>query len=129
MSIGTSDLRRRIAVIFLRIEGILILTLGVALIIKGLITDGAIEWFVISGILFLALSGGIGLLLAATGLKNRKMYGRAPAVLANLIAVGVSKYMFEAGLWWVAMPLTLYAAITIYCVLTIEFQSPTKNRG
>ena len=124
MSIGTSDFRRRIAVILLRTEGIVILALGVALIIKGLITDGAIEWFVISGILFLALSGGIGLLLAATGLKNRKMYGRAPAVLANLIAIGVSKYIFEAGFWWAALPLTIYAALTIYCAVSLV---PEKN--
>ena len=47
------------------------------------------------------------------------MYGRAPAVLANLIAIGVSKYIFEAGFWWAALPLTLYAALTIYCAVSI----------
>jgi hypothetical protein len=47
------------------------------------------------------------------------MYGRAPAVLANLIAIGVSKYIFEAGFWWAALPLALYAALTIYCAVSI----------
>jgi len=106
-------------VALLRIEGILILALGLFLIVKGLITSGSIEWFVISGILFMALFGGIGLLLSANGFKAKKMYGRAPAVLANLIAIGVSKYIFEAGFWWAALPLTLYAALTIYCAVSI----------
>jgi len=112
------------AVALLRIEGIAILALGLFLIVKGLATSGGIEWFVISGILALALVGGFGLLFAAKGFKEKKMYGRAPAVLANLIAIGVSKYMFEAGLWWAALPLTLYAALTIYCAVSID---PEKN--
>jgi len=114
-----SDFRRKAVVALLRIEGILILALGLFLIIKGLITSGSIEWFVISGILFMALFGGIGLLLSANGFKAKKMYGRAPAVLANLIAIGVSKYIYEAGFWWAALPLTLYAALTIYCAIAI----------
>ena len=111
--------RRKSVIALLRIEGILILMLGLYLIIKGLIDGGGIEWFVISGILALALSGGIGLLVAAHGFKSLRMYGRAPAVLANLIAIGVAKYMFEAGLWWAAVPLTLYAVITIFCAVSI----------
>jgi hypothetical protein len=106
-------------VALLRIEGAFILSLGLYLIVKGLITEGSIEWFVISGILFMTLFGGIGLLLSASGFKNQKMYGRAPAVLANLIAIGVSKYIFEAGFWWAALPLALYAALTIYCAVSI----------
>ncbi|MFZ4124078.1 MAG: hypothetical protein ACOYJ3_05765, partial [Candidatus Planktophila sp.] len=105
-------------------EGAFILSLGLFLIVKGLMDGGEIEWFVISGILALALVGGFGLLFAANGFKSKKMYGRAPAVLANLIAIGVSKYIFEAGFWWAALPLTLYAALTIYCAVSIV---PEKN--
>ena len=119
-----SDARRKTVVALLRIEGIVILALGLFLIVKGLISGGSIEWFVISGILALALVGGFGLLFAAKGFKTKKMYGRAPAVLANLIAIGVSKYIFEAGFWWAALPLTLYAALTIYCAVSII---PEKN--
>jgi hypothetical protein len=114
-----SEWRRKAIVALLRIEGISILALGLFLIIKGLVDGGGIEWFVISGILALAIVGGLGLLLAAKGFKSKKMYGRAPAVLANLIAIGVSKYIFEAGFWWAALPLTLYAALTIYCAVSI----------
>jgi hypothetical protein len=117
-------MRRKAVIALLCIEGISILALGLFLIIKGLVDGGAIEWFVISGILALALSGGLGLLAAAHGFKSKRMYGRAPAVLANLIAIGVSKYIYEAGFWWAALPLTLYAALTIYCAISLV---PEKN--
>ena len=118
-SFSNPELRRAMVVALLRIEGISILALGLFLIIKGLVDGGAIEWFVISGISALALSGGFGLLAAAHGFKTKRMYGRAPAVLANLFAIGVSKYIYEAGFWWAALPLTLYAALTIYCAISI----------
>ena len=124
MTMFNSEWRRKAVVTLLRIEGISILALGLFLIIKGLVDGGGIEWFVISGILALAIVGGLGLLLAAKGFKSKKMYGRAPAVLANLIAIGVSKYIFEAGFWWAALPLTLYAALTIYCAISLV---PEKN--
>lgn len=124
MTMFNSEWRRKAVVTLLRIEGISILALGLFLIIKGLVDGGGIEWFVISGILALAIVGGLGLLLAAKGFKSKKMYGRAPAVLANLIAIGVSKYIFEAGFWWAALPLTLYAALTIYCAVSLV---PKKN--
>ena len=119
MTTLNSEWRRKAVVALLRIEGAFVLALGLFLIIKGLRDGGAIEWFVISGILAIALSGGFGLLAAAHGFKSKKMYGRAPAVLANLIAIGVSKYIYEAGFWWAALPLTLYAALTIYCAISI----------
>jgi len=118
-SFSNPELRRSTVVALLRIEGVFILGLGLYLIVKGLVTGGSIEWFVISGILFMTLFGGIGLLVSANGYKAKKMYGRAPAVLANLIAIGVSKYIFEAGFWWAALPLALYAALTIYCAVSI----------
>jgi len=118
-SLSSPEFRRSTVVALLRIEGILIVALGMFLIVKGLITSGPIEWFVISGILFMALFGGVGLLLSANAFKTKKMYGRAPAVLGNLIAIGVSKYIFEAGFWWAALPLALYAALTIYCAVSI----------
>ena len=116
---SSPERRRATVVALLRIEGISILVLGLFLIIKGLVDGGGNEWFVISGILALALSGGFGLLAAAHGFKSKRMYGRAPAVLANLIAIGVSKYIYEAGFWWAALPLTLYAALTIYCAVSL----------
>ena len=110
--------RRKIAVVFLQIEGISLLIVGFLFIVKGITSETQTEWFLISGIMILTLLGGAGLLVAANGINNYKRYGRAPAVLSNLIAIGVSKYMYEANLLWIALPLTVYAALTIYLVLS-----------
>lgn len=126
MSNQNQELRRKVATIILRSEGILILGLGVFLIAKGLSSNDSVEWFVISGEIGMVLAGGIGLLIAAKGFKDKKMYGRAPAVLANLIAIGVAKYMYEGGLWWVAIPLTLIAAITIYLAISVIPEKKNK---
>ena len=127
LSFSSPELRRSTVVALLRLEGIVILALGLFLIVKGLISGGSIEWFVISGILALALVGGFGLLFAAKGFKTKKMYGRAPAVLANLIAIGVSKYQFAAGLYIVAIPLFILAVVTVVSVLrAIPDRLPTS---
>jgi len=125
MTNQNQDLRRKLATIVLRLEGVLILGIGVYLIAKGLTSKDSIEWFVISGELGLVFGGGAGLLIAAKGFKDKKMYGRAPAVLANLIAIGVAKYMYEGGLWWAALPLAVFAAITIFLAVSVI---PEKNK-
>ncbi len=126
MSNLNQELRRRLAVIALCLEGFLILGIGAFLIVKGLTSKGSIEWFVISGELGLVIGGGAGLLIAAKGFKDKKMYGRAPAVLANLIAIGVAKYMYEGGLWWTAIPLALLAAVTIFLAVSVIPEKKSK---
>jgi hypothetical protein len=126
MSKQNQDLRRRLATIILRVEGIFILGLGVFLVVKGLTSKNSIEWFVISGELAIVIAGGVGLLFAAKGFKDKKMYGRAPAVLANLIAIGIAKYMLEAGLWWAAIPLTIIAGTTIYLAVSVIPEKKNK---
>jgi hypothetical protein len=46
--------------------------------------------------------------------------------LANLIALGVAKYQFEGGLWFVALPLVTVAAMVLYCAVTIIPESENK---
>jgi len=48
--------------------------------------------------------------------------GKAPAVLANLIALGVVKYQAEAGLYCVVVPIALLAVATLFTVLKIASQ-------
>ena len=69
------------------------------------------------GVLLFALLGGGGLLLCGLFYKSGKYYGRAPAVLANLIALGVVSYQIEAHLWFVAIPLAALAGTTLISVL------------
>ena len=69
------------------------------------------------GVLLFALLGAAGLAASAVGYKRGKYFGRSPAVLANLIALGVVSYQVEAHLWFVAIPLAALAGATLISAL------------
>lgn len=121
----SNAIRRNIATALLNFEGVVVLALGAFLIIEFFIVD-SVEISPLLGVLLFALIGGLGLLACAYSFKNQRHFGRAPAVLANLIALGVAKYQFEGGLWFVALPLVILAASTIYCAVTIVPESDEK---
>ena len=110
--------RRNIVTALLNLEGLVVLALGAFLIFKALTAD-SVELAPLAGEIFFAAIGGLGLLASAFSFKNKRRFGRAPAVLANLIALGVAKYQFEGGLWFVALPLVIVAATILYCAITI----------
>jgi hypothetical protein len=117
--------RRNIVTALLNLEGAVVLALDVFLIYKFVIAD-SVEILPLLGVVIFAAIGGLGLLAAAYSFKNKRHFGRAPAVLANLIALGVAKYQFEGGLWFVALPLVIVAVITLYCAVTIVPESEEK---
>lgn len=110
--------RRQIVIALLNLEGAVVLALGAFLIFKSITAD-SVEIAPLAGEIVFAALGGFGLLASAYSFKNKRRFGRAPAVLANLIALGVAKYQFEGGLWFVALPLVIVAAMTLYCAVTI----------
>ena len=114
--------RSSIVTTLLNLEGAVVLALGAFLIFKALTAD-SVELLPLLGVVIFAAIGGIGLLAAAFSFKNNRHFGRAPAVLANLIALGVAKYQFDGGLWFVALPLVIVATITLYCAVTIVPES------
>jgi len=69
------------------------------------------------GVLLFALLGAAGLAASAVGYKRGKYFGRSPAVLANLIALGVVSYQVEAHLWFIAIPLAALAGTTLISAL------------
>ena len=114
--------RRQIVTALLNFEGAVVLALGAFLIFKSITAD-SVEIAPLAGEIVFAALGGFGLLASAYSFKNKRRYGRAPAVLANLIALGVAKYQFEGGLWFVALPLVIVAALILYCAVTIVPES------
>ena len=110
--------RRSIAATLLFIEGALVLALGAWLIVLG-ITHEKREILPLLGVLLFAIAGGLGLIQCGRGYKAGKNFGKAPAVLANLIVLGVVKYQAEAGLYYLAIPLAVIAVVTLFFVLTI----------
>jgi len=107
-------------------ESVVIASLGVWLIILSLTAD-SVEILPLLGVLIFIVLGSGGLYAAAAGYRRGKYFGRAPALLANLITIGVSQYQFAAGLYIVAIPLFILAVVTVVSVLrAIPDRLPTS---
>ena len=113
-----SGKRRAIVAALLRLEAVLVMALGAFMVIKALTSESEAPLAAVGVVLFAAL-GGAGLLLAAKAFATGRNFGRAPAVLANLIALGVAYYQAEAHLWFSAIPLAMVALATLLLALSI----------
>ena len=115
-SIFAVEASRARAIYLLRFESLIILSAVIYLLIAPLISDVTAPTTLSAEIGF-GLLGSIGLWLCASGFKKRRSFGRAPAVLANLIALGVSYYMISGNLLLVGIPLAILAFITLLSAL------------
>ncbi|MSW09946.1 MAG: hypothetical protein F2690_06960 [Actinobacteria bacterium] len=107
-------------------ESVVIATLGVWLVVLTFTADTVEISPLLGEFIFIVLGSG-GLFAAARGYRRGKYFGRAPALLANLIAIGVSKYQFDGGLYIVAIPLFILAVVTVVSVLrAIPDRLPTS---
>ena len=111
-SVFATENSRIRAIYLLRLESLIILGLVIYLLVAPLISEVNVPAALSAEIIF-GLLGSIGLWASASGFKQKKSFGRAPAVLANLIALGVSYYMITGKLLVVGIPLAILAAITL----------------
>lgn len=108
---ATENCRVR-AIYLLRLESLIILGLVIYLLVAPLISEVNAPAALSAEIVF-GLLACLGLWASASGFKQKKSFGRAPAVLANLIALGVSYYMITGKLLVVGIPLAILASITL----------------
>ena len=111
-SVFATEVCRKRAVFLLKAESGLLIAIVIYLILAPLISDVSVPSALSAEIVF-GLLGATGLWFCAKGFKDQKSYGRAPAVLANLIALGVSYYMISGRLLIVGIPLLLLATTTL----------------
>jgi hypothetical protein len=98
------------------VEAAVIVGLALWLIVMTFTHDN-VEMLPLLGVLLFAALGAGGLAASAIGYRRGKYFGRSPAVLANLIALGVVSYQVEAHLWFVAIPLAALAGTTLISAL------------
>jgi len=103
---------RKRAILLLRFESLLITGIVVYLLIAPLISSVSLPKALGAEIIY-GLLGAAGLWVSAHGFKQKRSYGRAPAVLANLIALGVAYYMITGNFLLVGIPLAILALVTI----------------
>ena len=106
------DASRRRAIYLLKFESLLILGIVIYLLVAPLISTVS-EVDALSAEIVFGLLGSVGLWASAIGFEKQRSFGRAPAVLANLIALGVSYYMISGSFLLVGIPLMLLSIITI----------------
>jgi len=104
------------------VASLLLIEAGVVLALAGWLvvltfTADSFELLPFLGVLLFALLGAGGLAASAIGYRGGKYFGRSPAVLANLIALGVVSYQLQAHLWFVAVPLAALAGATLIAAL------------
>ena len=76
------------------------------------------------GVIIFAVLGSAGLFASARGYKNGKNYGRSPAILANLIALGVAYFQIQGHFYIGALVILPLALPTLYLAFSIA-----KNEG
>ena len=107
---------RAVVATLLFVEAGVIAALGLWLI-ELTVTADSFEFLPLLGVLLFVVLGSGGLAASAIGYRRGKYFGRSPAVLANLIALGVVSYQIDAGLWIIAIPLAALAAATLTAAL------------
>jgi hypothetical protein len=116
---------RALATPLLRIEASILIALAfylaTAATFKKVTHPGAL-----GGEIAFAIFGAAGLFLCSISYSRGTSWGRSPAVLANLIAVGVSYFMFGSHLYISAIPLLILACTTLFATL-LGYRPPIEG--
>jgi len=107
----------------LSIEAGIVLALGLWLIFFS-ITHENEELAPLLGEISFAAIGAVGLFVAGRGYRKGKNYGRSPAILSNLIALGVAYYQIQGAFYIGAVIILALALPILFLAFTIA-----KNEG
>jgi ABC-type transport system involved in cytochrome c biogenesis permease component len=102
----------------LYIEAAIVFALAVWLVTLGFTHDQK-EIAPLVGVIVFALLGAGGLFASGRGYKNGKNYGRSPAILANLIALGVAYFQIQGHFYLGAVVILPLALPIIYFAFSI----------
>ena len=123
MAPDDSGIARHQAIVktLLFIEAALLVALALWLIVLTLL-DSSTELAPLLGEVGFALLGAFGLFASGRAFGQGKSYGRAPAILANLIALGVARYQIQGNFWIGAIIILALALPTLYFTFRISAQ-------
>ena len=102
----------------LQVEAAGLIALGAFMLIKA-VGNHLEAPLALAGVVIFTILGAVALLLSARGFRAGKNYGRSPAILLNLIALGVSYFQVQAHLWIAAVPMGSISLVTLAFALAI----------
>ena len=100
-------------------EAFIVISLDFYLIVQNFIADNVDDRHALLGEIIYATAGAAVLALLAFGFYKNKKAQRSPAVLINLIFLGVSTYMFGEGLWLLGLVTFLVAGTTVVAAISV----------
>jgi hypothetical protein len=110
--------QRPIVATLLYIEAAIVFALGLWLIFFSFTHENE-EVAPLLGEISFAVIGALGLFAAGRGYARGKNYGRSPAILANLIALGVAYYQIQGHFYIGAVIILVLALPTLYFAFSI----------
>lgn len=111
--------RSTIAAALLFIEGLVVLSLDLYLIVQNFIADNVSDRHALIGeILYISVGAAI-LFLISWGFYTNRRFSRAPATLFNLIFLGMAYYMFSEGLILLGTVTTLIAGSALIAAVSV----------
>jgi len=113
-----SSSQRSIVATLLYVEAAIVLALGLWLIFFSFTHENE-ELAPLLGEISFAALGALGLFAAGRGYARGKNYGRSPAILANLIALGVAYYQIQGAFYIGAVIILALALPTLYFAFVI----------
>ena len=111
--------RSLVTSILLAFEGSVILSLDIYLIIQNFIADNIDDRHALLGEIIYATGGAVVLFLLAWGFYKEKRAQRSPAILLNLIFIGVSSYMLSEGLMILGIVTFVISAATVAMAVSV----------
>lgn len=131
MSKHTASNRRpttlTIAAAIVALQGLGLVAAGLYLIGNGLFGSPASVTVAVTTGLF-SMLGGAALVAVAWGLIRIRLWGRSPAILWQLLTIGVGWYQVQAGLGELGIPLIAIAAATVVLLLTPSATGALERR-
>ena len=132
MSKHNASIRRpiplTIAAVVVGLQGTGLLAAGFYLIESGLFgSPESVSIAITTGLL--AMAGGLALLGVAYGLIKIRVWSRSPAILWQLLTIGVGWYQLQAGLGELGIPLIVIAATTVVLLLTPSATNALERRA
>ncbi|MCI0688472.1 MAG: hypothetical protein L0Y54_14740 [Sporichthyaceae bacterium] len=121
--------------ITLTITGVIVAAQGALLVAAGLylIGNGVLgnptQLSVAIGTGLFSIVGGLALLLVAAGLLRMRVWSRSPAILWQLLTIGVGWYQLQAGLGELGIPLIAVAVATAMLLLTPSATAALEHRS
>lgn len=105
------------------VEGTIVSGLGLFLMINSIFVKVEEPSAWVAEMVF-AFLGSVGLIVASIGLRKGKNWGRAPVVIANLIALPVAYYLWTSGQIVIAIALGM---IALPALITSWFSVPLSQ--